>query len=61
MKDKDTITKNNIFSVMVNVVVSRRDVPPFVVPLHRELKKGTIQHIIKNSKDFKEDFYKLIK
>lgn len=42
-----------------HVAVSKPDVPPFVVPKHKELKKGTLDHIIKNSKDFKEDFAKL--
>ncbi len=44
-----------------HIVVSRPDISPFVVPLHKELKTGTLNHIIKNSKDFKEDFYQLKK
>lgn len=36
------------------------DVLPFVVPLKRELKKGTLHFIIKSSKDFKEDFERLV-
>ena len=35
-------------------------VEPFVVPLHAELKKGTLAHIINSSKDFKEDFDRLL-
>ena len=44
-----------------HIVVDRPDncVAPFVVPLKKELKKGTLNHIIKSSKDFKEDFYRL--
>lgn len=44
-----------------HVVVSSKDVPPFVVPLHEELKKGTLDFIIKSSKDFKEGFQKFLK
>ena len=44
-----------------HVVVEKPGVRPFVVPLHKELKKGTINHIIKNSMDFKEQFYQLVK
>jgi predicted RNA binding protein YcfA (HicA-like mRNA interferase family) len=36
------------------------NVPPFVVPLKDELKKGTLHFIIKSSNDFKEDFEQLI-
>jgi predicted RNA binding protein YcfA (HicA-like mRNA interferase family) len=36
------------------------DVKPFVVPLKKELKKGTLNFIIKSSKDFKHDFYSLL-
>lgn len=36
------------------------NVPPFVVPLKHELKTGTLHFIIASSKDFKEDFDKLI-
>jgi predicted RNA binding protein YcfA (HicA-like mRNA interferase family) len=39
------------------VVVEKEDVEPFVVPLHAELKKGTLNHIIKQSGDFKEEFF----
>jgi len=46
-----------------HIVVDRpsNHVAPFVVPLKEELKKGTLHHIIKTSKDFKEDFYQLLK
>jgi predicted RNA binding protein YcfA (HicA-like mRNA interferase family) len=44
-----------------HVVVSKEGTPPFVVPLHHELKKGTLNHIVKSSGDFKEGFDKLLK
>lgn len=37
-----------------HMVVMKKDMPPFVVPLHRELKRGTLHFIIKKSGDFKE-------
>jgi predicted RNA binding protein YcfA (HicA-like mRNA interferase family) len=40
-----------------HVVVEKEGVEPFVVPLHAELKKGTLNHIIKQSGDFKEEFF----
>lgn len=44
-----------------HIVVDKPDeVPPFVVPLKHELKKGTLHFIITSSKDFKEDFERLI-
>lgn len=43
-----------------HVVVKKEDLPPFVVPLHKELKKGTLSHIIKSSGDFKEGFQKYL-
>jgi len=43
-----------------HIVISKLDVPPFVVPLHRELKTGTLNFIIKRSQDFKEKFYELL-
>jgi len=43
-----------------HVVVSKEGIPPFVVPLKDELKKGTLNHIVKSSGDFKEDFDRLI-
>lgn len=45
-----------------HIVVDRptNSIPPFVVPLKKELKKGTLNHIIKSSKDFKEDFFRLL-
>jgi len=45
-----------------HIVVDRpaNSVAPFVVPIRKELKKGTLNFIIKSSKNFKEDFYKLI-
>ncbi len=36
------------------------NVQPFVVPLKGELKKGTLHFVIKSSKDFKDDFERLI-
>lgn len=41
-----------------HAVVGKEGERPFTVPLHRELKKGTLNHIIKCSKDFKDDFFK---
>jgi predicted RNA binding protein YcfA (HicA-like mRNA interferase family) len=38
-----------------HIVVTKEDMPPFVVPLHRELKKGTLHFIVKKSGNFKED------
>jgi predicted RNA binding protein YcfA (HicA-like mRNA interferase family) len=43
-----------------HVVVSKDQMPPFVVPLKHELKKGTFEHIVKSSGDFKEDFEHLL-
>jgi len=43
-----------------HVVVCKDGVKPFVVPLHNELKKGTIDFVIKSSQDFKEGFYELL-
>jgi len=43
-----------------HVVVSKEDIPPFVVPLHHELKKGTLNFIIKHSQNFKEKFLELL-
>jgi predicted RNA binding protein YcfA (HicA-like mRNA interferase family) len=42
-----------------HVVVKKEDVQ-FVVPLHPQLKKGTLDHIIKSSGDFKEGFHKYL-
>lgn len=42
-----------------HIVVSKSGIPPFVVHKHKELKAGTLDHIIKNSGDFKEDFGKI--
>jgi predicted RNA binding protein YcfA (HicA-like mRNA interferase family) len=44
-----------------HVVVSKEGTPPFVVPLHHELKKGTLNHIVKSSGDFKEGFEEFLK
>ncbi|RLI10108.1 hypothetical protein DRO42_02310 [Candidatus Bathyarchaeota archaeon] len=44
-----------------HVVAYKQDTKPFTVPLHRELKKGTLNHIIKSSGDFKEGFYQHLK
>ena len=46
-----------------HIVVDRpaNHTPPFVVPLHKELKKGTLNHIIKSSKDFRDGFFELLK
>jgi len=43
-----------------HIVVQKQDIPPFVVPLHDELKKGTLHHIIAQSKDFKDEFLKML-
>jgi predicted RNA binding protein YcfA (HicA-like mRNA interferase family) len=43
-----------------HIVVSKEGVPPFVVPLHDELKTSTLHHIIKSSGNFKEDFDELL-
>jgi len=43
-----------------HIVVQKEDIPPFVVPLHDTLKKGTLNHIIKQSRDFKEGFERLL-
>jgi predicted RNA binding protein YcfA (HicA-like mRNA interferase family) len=44
-----------------HIVVDKPDeVEPFVVPLKKELKKGTLHFIIKSSKDFKDDFHRLL-
>lgn len=43
-----------------HIAVSKPSVQPFVVPLHKELKKGTLDFIIKMSEDFKEGFMELI-
>lgn len=45
-----------------HIVVDRptNNIAPFVVPLKKELKKGTLNHIIKSSKDFKEGFFRLL-
>jgi predicted RNA binding protein YcfA (HicA-like mRNA interferase family) len=43
-----------------HIVVAKEDSRPFVVPLKGELKKGTLNFIIKRSGNFKKDFEKLI-
>lgn len=43
-----------------HIVVSKVGVPPFSVPLHPELKKGTLSHIIRSSGDFREGFLGLL-
>jgi predicted RNA binding protein YcfA (HicA-like mRNA interferase family) len=42
------------------VAYGKPNIAPFPVPLHPELKKGLLEDIIKNSQDFKEDFYEFI-
>ena len=44
-----------------HVVVDRLEdhIQPFVVPLKKELKKGTQNFIVKSSKNFKDHFLKL--
>jgi len=42
------------------VAYGKPNVAPFPVPLHPELKKGTIESIVYSSKDFKEGFYELL-
>jgi len=45
-----------------HVVVDKPEdsVEPFVVSLHNELKVGTLHFIIKSSKDFKDEFHRLV-
>jgi len=44
-----------------HIVVEKEGIAPFVVPLKKELKKGTLNHIIKQSGDFnKEKFFELL-
>jgi len=43
-----------------HVVVKKKDMPLFIVPLHPELKKGTLDHIIKSSGNFKDGFHKFL-
>jgi predicted RNA binding protein YcfA (HicA-like mRNA interferase family) len=40
-----------------HVVAFKKGLTPFVVPLHKKLKQGTLNFIIKSSGDFKDGFY----
>ena len=44
-----------------HVVVSKNGIAPFTVPLHPELKRGTLNHIIKCSGNFKKEFFELLR
>lgn len=43
-----------------HIVVFKEGIGHFVVPLKGELKKGTLDWIIKSSGDFKDGFEKLV-
>ncbi|MFQ6081191.1 MAG: type II toxin-antitoxin system HicA family toxin [Candidatus Bathyarchaeia archaeon] len=44
-----------------HVVLTKKSLPPFIVPLHEEIKKGTLGHIINRAGITKEEFLRLLK